>query len=154
MKHQTANGIPRNCPRQPEENEDNFVLALFLILGRVRYEKMKAESDIQNTNLIFECSTWLCTVHRTITTESFMKTRDMVSMPHPPYWPDLASHDLYLFPIVKERLDDTGITHEDPLFEELPTILRSIPGQELERVFEAWQECVQNVNQTDGGYTD
>jgi histone-lysine N-methyltransferase SETMAR len=32
-------------------------------------------------------------VHRSVTTESFMKTRDMVSTPHPPYSPDLAPSD-------------------------------------------------------------
>jgi hypothetical protein len=55
---------------------------------------------------------------------------------------------------VKEGLERAGITDEDQLFKELYRILRSIPGEELERVCEAWQERVQNVNQGDGGYTD
>jgi hypothetical protein len=50
--------------------------------------------------------------------------------------------------------EHAGITDEDQLFEEFHTILRSIPGEELESVFEAWQQPVQNVNQSDGGYID
>jgi hypothetical protein len=50
--------------------------------------------------------------------------------------------------------EHAGITDEDQLFEEFHTILRSIPGEELESIFEAWQQPVQNVNQSDGSYTD
>jgi hypothetical protein len=87
-----------------------------------------------------------CLVHRSATAELFMKTRDMVSMPYPPYSPDLEHRDFYLFLTVKERLDNTGITDEDHLFEALHTDPRSIPGEELERFFEPWREGVQNVN--------
>jgi hypothetical protein len=38
-----------------------------------------------------------CSVHRSVTTESFMKTWDMVSMPHPPHSLDLAPSDFHLF---------------------------------------------------------
>jgi hypothetical protein len=43
-----------------------------------------------------------CSVHRSATTESFMKTRDMVSMPHPPYLPGLAAGDFHFFLTVRE----------------------------------------------------
>jgi hypothetical protein len=66
-----------------------------------------------------------------------MKTRDKVSMPHPPYSPDLAPGDFFLFPTVKERLEHVNITDEHQAFEELHTIRRSIPGEEMERIFDA-----------------
>jgi hypothetical protein len=78
----------------------------------------------------------------------------MVSMPHSSYSPDLAPSDFDLFPTVKERLEHAGITDEDQLFEEFHTILRSVPGEELEGVFEAWPGRVRNVNQGDGGHID
>jgi hypothetical protein len=73
-----------------------------------------------------------------VTTKLFMKTRDILSMPHTRYSPDLAPSDFYLFLTIKEGLKHAGITDEEQLFEKLHTILRSIPGEELERVFEAW----------------
>jgi hypothetical protein len=78
----------------------------------------------------------------------------MVSMPHPLNSPDLAFSDFYLFPTVKERLEHTGATEENHLFEELRTLLRSIHEEELERVFEGWREGGQNVNQGNGGSID
>jgi hypothetical protein len=80
-----------------------------------------------------------------------MKTWDIVSMPRSP---GLAPSDLYLFPTVKERLEYSDVTDEDQLFEELQTILRSVPGENLERVFEAWRGRFQNVNQGDGSHID
>jgi hypothetical protein len=91
--------------------------------------------------------------HRSVTIESVMKTRDILSMPHPPHSRDPAASDFSLFSTVEERLEHASIIDEDQLFEEFHTILRSIAGEELERVFDAWRECVQNVNQGDGGNT-
>jgi hypothetical protein len=78
----------------------------------------------------------------------------MVSMPYPPYSPDLATRDFYLLPTVKEKLEHAVITDDDQLFEELHRILRSIPGEGLERAFKAWRKRVPNVNQGDGGCID
>jgi hypothetical protein len=61
----------------------------------------------------------------------------MFSTPNPAYSPHLAPCDISLFPAVKERLEHAGFTDEGQLFEEHHLILRSIPGEELERVFEA-----------------
>jgi hypothetical protein len=83
-----------------------------------------------------------CPVHRSMTTESLMKTQDMVSVPHPPYAPDPAPGDLPLFPTDKERPERDGTTNEDQLFDEFHIILRLILVEELERVFEAWRERV------------
>jgi hypothetical protein len=94
-----------------------------------------------------------CSVHRSVT-ESFTKKWGVISMPHPPYSPDPAPSDFYFFPTVKERLEQSGITDEDQLFKELHTILTSIPGEEMERAFEAWRERGQNVNQGDRGHID
>jgi hypothetical protein len=54
-----------------------------------------------------------------------------------------------MFPAVEEKLEHIGIIDEDQLFEELHKILRVIPGEELETVFEAWRGRLRNVNQGD-----
>jgi hypothetical protein len=52
-------------------------------------------------------------VHRSVAIDLFMKTRDMVSMPHPPHSANLAPTGFCLFPTVKERLKHAGVTDED-----------------------------------------
>jgi hypothetical protein len=95
-----------------------------------------------------------CTVHRSLITESCMEKSDMISMPHPPYSPDLAPSDFFLFGAVKEKLEHLRITDVEQLFEEVDTILKSYSGEELNNVFEAWLERVRNVSEGDGGYID
>jgi hypothetical protein len=82
-----------------------------------------------------------------------MRIRNTVSVSHPSYSPDLASGNFCLSPTVKEAVERAGITDEHQLFEELHIILRSVPEEELERVFEAWRERVQDGNQGDASRT-
>jgi hypothetical protein len=44
----------------------------------------------------------------------------------PPYSPDLAPSDFYLFPTVKEKLERTQVADEDQFFESLQAILMGI----------------------------
>jgi transposase len=46
-----------------------------------------------------------CSVHRSRIAENFMEQNGMESMPLPPYSPDLAHPDFFLFLHVKKRLD-------------------------------------------------
>jgi hypothetical protein len=84
-------------------------------------------------------------VQGNVITKSFMKTGyafDATST----VFTGSAAERLLLISHYQKRLEHASITDEDQLFEECHTILRSIPGEELERVFEAWRERVQNVN--------
>jgi hypothetical protein len=75
----------------------------------------------------------------------------MVPMPHSSHSADLAPSDFSTFLTVKERPVHADVTDKDQLSEELRIILRSIPGEELERIFKAWLKRVQNINPGDGG---
>jgi hypothetical protein len=76
----------------------------------------------------------------------------MRRMPQPPYSPDRVSSDFYLFPTVKEKLERTQVADEDQFFESLQAILRRIDREELDRVFQAWVQRVQEVNEGNGDY--
>jgi histone-lysine N-methyltransferase SETMAR len=93
-----------------------------------------------------------CSVHRSGATEAFMESHEMIRMPHPPYSPDLAPSDFYLFGLVKGKLGHVDVMEEDDLFEALDEILGSIPGEELLRVFETWLDRVRAVSDGDGDY--
>jgi hypothetical protein len=57
-----------------------------------------------------------------------------------------------LFGTGKGRLEQVRITEPDELFEELHSILGSIPGRELEAVFQTWLEWIRAVSEGDGNY--
>jgi hypothetical protein len=58
-------------------------------------------------------------------------------MPDPPYSPDLAPTDFYLFPIVKEKLERVQVADEEKFSGCLRKVLRDIDRQELNTVFQA-----------------
>jgi hypothetical protein len=73
-------------------------------------------------------------------------------MPQPPYSSDLAPSDFYLFPTVKERLEQTQVAEEHHFFESLQGILMGIDQEELNMVFQAWVQRVQEISEGNGYY--
>ena len=59
-------------------------------------------------------------------------------MDHPPYSPDLAPSDFWLFDYIKQRLDDH--TSAESLIRQITAIVRSIPKEEYLKTFQKWIE--------------
>jgi hypothetical protein len=76
----------------------------------------------------------------------------MRHMPQPPYSSDLVPGDFYLFPTVKEKLERTHVADEDQFLKSLQVILRGIDREELNRVFQAWVQRVQEISEGNGDY--
>jgi hypothetical protein len=67
---------------------------------------------------------------------------------HPPYSPDLASSDFYLFCTIKEKLERIHVAYEDPFFESFQEIVRGLDQQYLNNVFQAWVRQIHEVSQS------
>jgi hypothetical protein len=93
-----------------------------------------------------------CSIHKSAQSEQFMVAHKMFRMSHPPYSPDLAPSDFYLFGTVKNQLEHIQLSEHDDFFEKLYEILQSIPKEELARVFTAWRERVRQVAYGTGDY--
>jgi hypothetical protein len=90
-------------------------------------------------------------VHTSGASEVYVAEHNMIRLTRPPYSPDLAPSDFYLFPTVKERLKDIEIVDEEDLFNRLKEILNEIPRKELDTVFGAWINRLLTVSGGDGG---
>jgi hypothetical protein len=67
-----------------------------------------------------------------------MAEHDMTRLKHPPYSPDFALRDFYLFPTIKERLTDIQMVDEEDLFSRLRELLNEIRVRELRKAFDTW----------------
>jgi histone-lysine N-methyltransferase SETMAR len=83
-----------------------------------------------------------CSIHRSRVTKDFMEQNGMRSMPHPPYSPDLAPSDFFLFPLIKNRLAEFECDDPDGLFEAISEILGTIQADDLRCIFRRWIERV------------
>jgi histone-lysine N-methyltransferase SETMAR len=93
-----------------------------------------------------------CSVHTSRASTEWLEEHDMRCMPHPPYSPDLAPCDFYLFPTVKEKLERTQVADEEQFFESIRAILKRIDQEELNGVFQAWVQRVQKASEGNGDH--
>jgi hypothetical protein len=73
--------------------------------------------------------------------------------PHPPYSPDLALSDFYLFGCLKDRLKGSVYDEQDKLLAVIVAILEDIERTTLERVFRHWMKKLQDCIPGNDEYT-
>jgi hypothetical protein len=70
--------------------------------------------------------------------------------PHPPYSPDLAPSDFFLFEDVKGQLSECFFDHADDLLTAVQEILDGFDKPTLVRVFEEWVRILEQCIETEG----
>jgi transposase len=71
---------------------------------------------------------------------------------HPPYSPELAPSDFFLFGYVKDRLQGIVFASLEELLAGIRDVLDVMPPEGLPRIFGHWIERLEWVSQNHGGY--
>jgi histone-lysine N-methyltransferase SETMAR len=79
------------------------------------------------------------TPHRVKLTKSCFKTLRLREVAHPPYSPDLASSDFYLFGKLKEQMAGSEFESAEDFLGMIRWLANSILREELESVFQEWE---------------
>jgi hypothetical protein len=74
--------------------------------------------------------------------------------PHPPYSPDLALSDFFLFGYLKGETRDSFLQASDELLNAVRGLLHDISLQMLRNVFHEWINCCEQVVATEGDYIE
>jgi hypothetical protein len=78
----------------------------------------------------------------------------MKSAPHPPYSPDLAPSDFYLFGYAKKCLAGFSFEDADQLLVAVEGVLEGIEKVTLQAVFLEWMDRLRKCIATNGEYTE
>jgi hypothetical protein len=78
----------------------------------------------------------------------------MKSTPHPPYSPDLAPSDFYLFGNVKRCLAGLSFGDADQLLAAVEGVLEGIEKVTLQAVFLEWMDRLRKCTATNWEYTE
>jgi hypothetical protein len=78
----------------------------------------------------------------------------MKSAPHPPYSPDLAPSDFYLFVYLKRCLAGLSFDSADQLLAAAEGVLEGIEKVTLRAVFLEWMDRLRNYIITNAEYTE
>jgi hypothetical protein len=83
----------------------------------------------------------------------FCEENGITLAPHPPYSPDLAPSDFYLFGFLKDKLK--GCVYDEPgkLLGAIGAILEDVDPATLERVFRHWIKKLEDCISGNGEYT-
>lgn len=93
-----------------------------------------------------------CRVHNSELITNEIEKSPFKRPPHPPYSPDLAPSDFYLFGNVKRKLEGHSFKSREDLFEKLLEILNEISKEERFKAFEEWKKRCDFVRRNKGIY--
>ena len=93
-----------------------------------------------------------CRVHNSKQTLIEMEKIPYQRTPHPPYSPDLAPSDFYLFGRVKKALEGLEFDSPQEVFDKIVEILEEISTEERLAVFQEWQNRCHFVFSNRGKY--
>ena len=88
--------------------------------------------------------------HTTKAVKALLEAEKFIVMDHPPYSPDLAPSDFWLFDYIKQRLGDHE--NEESLDAQITEILSGISKEEWIKTFDKWLERMQLCIQFKGAY--
>ena len=90
--------------------------------------------------------------HKSLKTQETVTKLRLRELPHPPYSPDIAPSDYFLFGYLKSRLRGFSFENEEMLKNRITLELGQIEKHLLIKVFEAWVERLKVVISTRGEY--
>ncbi|UYV81497.1 hypothetical protein LAZ67_20001364 [Cordylochernes scorpioides] len=82
--------------------------------------------------------------HRALSVGDYLTKNSMLTMPHPPYSPDIAPNDFFLFPrmksVIKGYIFDTG----NAIKKKSMSVLRGITSDKYSRCFRNWEKIMKH----------
>ena len=90
--------------------------------------------------------------HRAAATQDFLNGERIQQLDHPPYSPDLAPCDFFVFLFVKSKLCGMRFNTPDLAVKAFLEHIEAIPQLEWASMFQKWFHCMQNCIDTAGEY--
>lgn len=81
--------------------------------------------------------------HNALSVKQFLADKRIPVLEHPPYSPDLAPCDFYLFPKVKSALKGRHFRSVEEVKAETAKLLKALTPEDLQHCFEQWQARMQ-----------
>jgi hypothetical protein len=79
-----------------------------------------------------------CTCSHGTICEGIFTSKQITVLEHPPYSPDLAPRDFFLFPKIKEIMKERYFDNIDDIRSNTMAALKAIPQKQFQNCFEGW----------------
>ena len=92
--------------------------------------------------------------HTALRTREFLEDSGLRTLPHPPYSPDLAPCDFWLFPTIKNELRGRRFSSNEELVGALFKVIEAIPKDEWKMCFQKWFSRMKKCIESHGEYVE
>ena len=121
------------------------------VLRRLRENVRRKRPDQWQNN------TWLlhhdnAPAHAALLTRRFLTDNNMTVVPHPPYSPDLAPSDFFLFPKLKMKLKGRRFQTVEEIQAESQAVLNTLRENDFQECFKNWQRRWDRCQASEGDY--
>jgi AraC-like DNA-binding protein len=90
--------------------------------------------------------------HTAASVTTYLASRNIAVLDHPPYSPDLAPNDFWLFPKLKMTLKGERFESVDVIKTNIAAKLRELKGEDFSHCFEQWKKRWHKCIQANGHY--
>ena len=92
--------------------------------------------------------------HNALSAKRYLAKNNISVMEHPPYSPDLAPCDFFLFPKIKSALKGTWFESVDAVKAKATQLLNSITQDNLQHCFQRWKIRMKRCRDRGGDYIE
>lgn len=89
-----------------------------------------------------------------LSVKTFLAKRNIPILDHPPYSPDLAPSDFFLFPKVKSALKGTRFETFKAVKEKATEVMNGLPENDLQHCYEQWKIRMERCRDRGGEYIE
>jgi hypothetical protein len=93
-------------------------------------------------------------VHNTLSVKTFLGRHKIPVLEHPPYSPDLAPCDFFLFPKIKSALKGTYFESADTVKAKAMEVMKKLTEKDLQHCFQPWKMCMERCRGQRGDHFD
>jgi hypothetical protein len=90
--------------------------------------------------------------HNALSVKQFLANKNITVLQHPPYSPDVAPCDFYIFIKIKSVLKGTHFVLVENVKAKTMEILNSLTEYDLQNCLQHWQHCMQLCVNSEGNY--
>ena len=94
------------------------------------------------------------TAHNALSVKRYLAKKNIPVMEHPPYFPDLAPCNIFLFPKTKSALKGTRFESVDAVKAKATQLLNSITRDDLQHCFQQWKIRMERCRDRRGDYIE
>lgn len=134
----------------PEKSTINAHYYTNTVLPKVLQNRAEAAPTRSGSRVLLHHDN--ASAHTAARTVTFLNDQHVQLLEHPPYSPDLAPCDFWLFPKLKKGLAGRPFSRIQDLARSVHSELRSIPPSEYRECFQSWLHRMQRCIEVQGAY--